>query len=98
MYPYLAVGLEYIAEVMYPVKESILSFICLFLSTLYGTAFITVLGIIMNKVGTEVTGYIIVATYCLGFLCVLFVNGELKRYKVDSNQKKEDVTLPTIEE
>ena len=86
-FPYLCVGLEYIAEIMYPVKESILSFISLFMGTLYGTIFIASLGVVIHQAGAEFAGYAIAGMYIVGLICVSLIKGDLKRYNVDKERQ-----------
>lgn len=88
MYPFLCVGLEYLAELMYPVKESNLSFVSFFLGTFYGVIIINCYTVIIHKFGAEYAGYISSVIYFIGFMCLCCVKGELKRYTVDKERSR----------
>ena len=83
-YPYLSAGLEYTAELMYPIKESILSFILISVGTIYGIAFTSIIGIVIDKSGVDIAGYVIAGLYFAGVICVVLAKGELKRLNVDN--------------
>ena len=82
-YPYLSIGLEYAAEIMYPIKESILSFILLFVGCMYGVALTYIIGFIIDIAGADVAGYVTTGLYLIGAVCVAMIKGELERLKVD---------------
>ena len=84
-YPYLSVGLEYTAEIMYPIKESILSFVIISVGTVYGILFTYVGGQILHRTSAEVAGYVFAGLYALGLVCVVLVKGRLKRLMLDSS-------------
>jgi len=82
-YPYITIGLEYAAEVTYPISEGITSGILLLAANVYGIVFTSLLEFIIEQWGTDVAGYIMVGLYLIGqFLC-LVTNGTLKRYEAD---------------
>ena len=85
--PFLTVGLEYMAEITYPVKESNLTFIMFLFANAYCFILTYVLGNITVKFGSDIAGYIIAGIYCVGLFLMFFVRSELKRIKVDSGMK-----------
>ena len=82
--PFLTVGLEYLTEIVYPVKESNISAIILLITTLYSFALTYLLGVISQQVGSDVVGYTITGLYIAGLLCITLVRGELKRIGIDN--------------
>ena len=83
-YAYISAGLEYVAEITYPVPEIISTSICLLLASGYGVILTQIIGILLNN-GFNVGGYIISGLYALGFLLVLAAKGLLKRTSVDES-------------
>ena len=90
-YPYLSTGLEFTAEIMYPVKESILSFVLLFVGCLYAVLFTLGFGYVIDRWGGDTAGCILTALYALALLCVALVKGNLNRLNVDMS--KDNVEL-----
>ena len=81
-YPYMSLGLEYIAEITYPVPEILSSSISILLASLYSIVITQVIGIQFNS-GINIGGYIISGLYALGFLLVMMANGSLRRSSLD---------------
>ena len=90
-YPYISAGLEYVAEVSYPIPEIISSSVCLLLSGFYATLLTQIIGMLLNR-GINIGGYIISGLYAFGLLLVMMVNGPLKRSSEDSVAEKDMVT------
>ena len=83
--PFLTVGLEYLTEIAYPVKESYISFIMLIVGTVYNFSLTYILGTISQKFGCDIVGYTITGLYLSGLICITLVRGELKRIGIDSS-------------
>ena len=82
--PFLTVGLEYLTEIVYPVKESNISFIMLLVGVTYEFSFTYILGMISQKFGSDIVCYIVTGLYIAGLICITLVRGELKRIGIDS--------------
>ena len=83
--PFLTVGLEYLTEIAYPLKESYISFIMLIVGTVYNFSLTYILGTISQKFGCDIVGYTITGLYLSGLICITLVRGELKRIGIDSS-------------
>ena len=83
-YPFMSGGLEYTAEVTYPVPEGISSSIGIAFSCLYGMVLTQILGILLDN-GVNIGGYIMSGLYALCFLLVFVVKAPLKRSSFDNN-------------
>ena len=83
-YPYLSVGLEWSAELLHPVRESLLSFVALFVGCMYGVAFTYAIGALIDTFGSLAAGVATSGLYLVGTFCVMGVRGELKRWAADS--------------
>ena len=81
-YPFISAGLEYAAEITYPLPESISSSICIALSCFYGIILTQILGTLLNN-GVNIGGYIMSGLYGLGFILVFAVKAPLKRSSID---------------
>ena len=78
-------GLEYLTEIAYPLKESYISFIMLIVGTVYNFSLTYILGTISQKFGCDIVGYTITGLYLSGLICITLVRGELKRIGIDSS-------------
>ena len=83
IYPYMSAGLEYVAEVTYPIPEIISSSVCLLLSSFYAIFLTQIVGMLLNR-GINIGGYIISGLYALSFMLVMMVTSPLKRSSEDS--------------
>ena len=81
-HPFMSLGLEYIAEITYPVPEILSSSISILLASLYSIVITQAIGVQFNN-GINIGGYIISGLYALGFLCVMMAKGSLRRSSVD---------------
>ena len=82
-YPYMSAGMEYAAEVAYPIPEIISSSVCLLLSGFYAIFLTQILGMLLNR-GINIGGYIISGLYAFGFILVTMVKSPLKRSSEDN--------------
>ena len=82
-YPFVSAGLEYVAEVTFPVPEITSSSVCLMFSSLYGVILTEIFGILLEN-GINIGGYIISGLYGLGFLLVMITKARLKRSSIDN--------------
>ena len=87
-YPYMSAGLEYVAEVSYPIPEIISSSVCLLLSSFYAIFLTQIIGMLLNR-GINIGGYIISGLYAFGFLLVVMVKSRLKRSSEDDVVEKD---------
>jgi len=84
-YPYIIVGLEHAAEVVFPISEGITSGILLLMANIYAIILTYLLEFLIESWGTDVAGYVMVVLYFIGQFCCFVTNGELKRYKADQS-------------
>ena len=85
--PFVTVGMEYLTEIVYPVKESNISFIMLLVGVTYTFSFTYILGMISQKFGSDIVCYIVTGLYTAGLICIALVRGELKRIGIDSGSQ-----------
>ena len=83
--PFFVVGIEYAAEVTYPVSESISSAIILMLGNLYGFLMVLFLGGWIEKGRLGVCAYVAAGFYAICFLLVCFVKQKLKRSEAEAS-------------
>lgn len=88
MYPYLSVGLEYMAESLYPIKESGLSVVLVMVSGIHGVVLTNITGILLKRFGVDIAGYFMAALYVVGLVLVALGKEELKRHEVDKAAKQ----------
>ena len=91
-YAYISAGLEYVAEITYPVPEITSTSVCLLLSSFYAIFLTQIIGILLNS-GINVGGYVISGLYALGFLLVVAAKGLLKRTSVDENTERTEMRM-----
>ena len=82
--PFLTVGLEYMVEITYPVKESNLSFILFISGCSYSFVLTYIFVSIIEKFGSDIAGYTVAGIYIVGMILITLVRSELKRIKIDS--------------
>eukprot|EP00795_Rhopilema_esculentum_P009024 gene9024-16669_t len=82
---FINIGLEYAAEITYPVPEGTTSGIIFLLANLYGIIWTFLLSFVIKRCGGHVGGYCIAASYTISLILVLFVSAPLKRSQVDQN-------------
>ena len=97
-YPFMSVGLEYAAEVTYPIPEGITSGILLLVANMYGIVFTNILQYVLDNYGTQPAGYILVALYGLGVVVCLLTKGKLKRYEADRASLNSSCSSGSVEE
>ena len=85
-YACVSAGLEYVAEVTYPVPEIISTSICLLLASAYDVLLAQIMGILLNN-GINVGGYMLSGLYAFGFVLVVAAKGVLRRTSVDNNSE-----------
>ena len=88
-FAYMSMGLEYIAEITYPVPEILSSSISIILASVYSIAITQTIGIQFNN-GINIGGYIISGLYALGFLFVMMAKGPLRRSSLDNETDRND--------
>ena len=88
--PFLTVGLEYLTETAYPVKEGYISFIMVIVGTVYNFSLTYILGTISQKFGCDIMGYTITGLYLSGLICITLLHGKLKRIGIDSGTQVGD--------
>ena len=82
---YISAGLEFVAEITYPVPEIISTSVCLMFASMYGMLLTQILGVLLQN-GSNSGGYIISGLYAFSFGLVLLVKAPLKRTTVDAGK------------
>ena len=82
-YSYMSVGLEYAAEMTYPVPEGITSGILLLFGQIYGVILTYGIGYAIEKGREDLGGYIMAGTYLLGLFMFALMKAPLKRTQAD---------------
>eukprot|EP00794_Sanderia_malayensis_P009019 gene9019-9983_t len=82
-YPFLSAGLEYAAEITYPISEGTTSCILLLGANLYSILVTELLWYANKKGGGHVAGYIMLVLYALCWLLTFLVTAPLKRSEAE---------------
>ena len=80
---FINIGLEYAAEITYPIPEGTTSGIVFLLANLYGIIWTFFLSIIIKSCGGPVGGFAFAASYTISLILISFVSAPLKRSQVD---------------
>ena len=84
---FMAVGLKYAADIVFPTNESSIVTIMLTSTSLYGFALTYIIGKIVEKFGSDIGGYCITGLYIIGLICIALVQGELKTVATDQTEE-----------
>ena len=84
---FMAVGLKYAADIVFPTNESSIVTIMLTSTSLYGFALTYIIGKIVEKFGSDIGGYCITGLYIIGLICIALVQGELKSVATDQTEE-----------
>lgn len=83
--PFMALGLEYAAEISYPVSEGLSSAVVLIAGNLVGLIGVLLLGRLIDDGKIFLTSSIIAGLYVVALILSCFIKPQLKRSAVDSN-------------
>ena len=86
--PFMALGLEYAAEISYPVPEGLSSAVVLIAGNLVGLTGVLLFGQLIDENKIFLTCSIIAGLYLVALVLSCFIRPELKRSSVDSNFHK----------
>ena len=90
--PFFVVGIEYTAEITYPVSESLSSAIILLLGNLYGFLMVLFFGSWIEKGHLAFSTYFVIGVYSACFVLVCFIKENLKRHDAESHHKSPQST------
>eukprot|EP00112_Aurelia_sp_Birch-Aquarium-sp1_P004412 Seg1499.4 transcript_id=Seg1499.4/GoldUCD/mRNA.D3Y31 product="Feline leukemia virus subgroup C receptor-related protein 2" protein_id=Seg1499.4/GoldUCD/D3Y31 len=82
---FMSAGLEYAAEITYPIPEGTTSGIMCTLGSVYGIILIHAIGALIAEGRGDIGGYIMACSYLLGFGLVSVINAPLKRSELDQH-------------
>lgn len=83
--PFIVIGLEYAAELTYPVPEDLAAAIIYIVGNMYALIYVTALGYLIDTGKLEHVCYIVLGLYALSFILMCFVKQRLKRHNVEVN-------------
>ena len=83
--PFFVVGIEYAAEITYPVSESLSSAIILLLGNLYGFLMVLFFGSWIEKGHLAFSTYFVIGVYSTCFFLVCFIKENLYRHDAESH-------------
>lgn len=83
--PFFVVGIEYAAEITYPISESMSSAIILLLGNLYGFLMVLFFGSWIEKGHLALSAYFVIGVYATCFLLVFFVKENLNRHNAEAH-------------
>ena len=82
--PFFVVGIEYSAEITYPISEGLSSAIILLLGNLYGFLLVLFLGSWIEKGHLALAAYFVIGMYAVCFILVCFCKQRLNRHDAES--------------
>lgn len=89
--PFFVIGIEYAAELTYPISEGITSAIILMLGNLYGFLLVLFLGGWLEKGRLVIVSYTVVGLYALCFLLLCLVRQKLNRHDAEAHHHPRQV-------
>ena len=82
-YPFISAGLEYAAEITYPIPEGTTSGILCLVGSMYGIGLVYFVEDIIRKYGSDIGGYVMAGSYGVALAMVILINAPLKRRNVE---------------
>ena len=89
--PFFVIGLEYTAEITYPIPEGLSSCIVLMAGNLVGLLTVLFFGKLVDQGMTRLMCCIVLGMYVIAFILICFVKPELKRSEMESNRQDRDI-------
>ncbi|XP_066912880.1 heme transporter FLVCR2-like [Clytia hemisphaerica] len=90
--PFFVVGIEYTAEVTYPISEGLSSAIILLLGNLYGFLMVLFFGSWIEKGHLGFATYFVIGVYAVCFILVCFLRQTLNRHDAERHHKRPQTT------
>ena len=82
-FPFISAGLEYAAEITYPISEGTTSGILCLVGSMYGIGLVYLVEDIIRKYGSDIGGYVMAGSYGVALVMVILINAPLKRTNVE---------------
>eukprot|EP00794_Sanderia_malayensis_P009021 gene9021-9985_t len=87
-FPFFSCGLEYAADIMYPISEGTTSCVIMFVGNIYAVIISNILAIVVRKGGANIIGYILAGFYAVSLALVLVNQPRLKRSQMEESARK----------
>jgi len=96
--PFFVVGIEYAAEITYPISEGLSSAIILLLGNLYGFLMVLFLGSWIEKGHLALAAYFVIGIYAVCFILVCCCKQKLNRHDAESKHGSRSTNMSPEEE
>ncbi len=84
-FPFMSAGLEYAADMAYPISEGTTTCVVMLIANIYAAVLSNVLGVAVRSAGAHTAGYLLAACYAVSLVLVLVNDPPLKRTEVEKN-------------